>query len=163
MCCENGAVTAELTEVLDAVVRALGGTPRAGQTEMAEAVGAALAGSEHVLIQAGTGTGKSMAYLVPVLLHTTATGERAVVSTATLALQRQIVGIDAPLAAKVVREETGKTPKVALLKGWHNYVCKHKVRDRKSTRLNSSHVAISYAVFCLKKKKNQQTTARQVY
>jgi len=120
-------VTAELTEVLDAVVRALGGTPRAGQTEMAEAVGAALAGSEHVLIQAGTGTGKSMAYLVPVLLHTTATGERAVVSTATLALQRQIVGIDAPLAAKVVREETGKTPKVALLKGWHNYVCKHKV------------------------------------
>src|SRR5699024_12759062 len=65
MCCENRAVTAELTEVLDAVVRALGGTPRAGQTEMAEAVGAALAESEHVLIQAGTGTGKSMAYLVP--------------------------------------------------------------------------------------------------
>ncbi len=127
MCCENRAVTAELTEVLDAVVRALGGTPRAGQTEMAEAVGAALAESEHVLIQAGTGTGKSMAYLVPVLLHTTSTGERAVVSTATLALQRQIVGIDAPLASKVVRQETGKTPKVALLKGWHNYVCKHKV------------------------------------
>ena len=127
MCCENRAVTAELTEVLDAVVHALGGTPRAGQTEMAEIVASALADSEHVLIQAGTGTGKSMAYLVPALLHTTNTGERAVVSTATLALQRQIVGIDAPLASKVVREQTGKTAKVALLKGWHNYVCKHKV------------------------------------
>lgn len=127
MCCENRAVTAELTEVLDAVVHALGGTPRAGQTDMAGIVSSALGEAEHVLIQAGTGTGKSMAYLVPVLLHTTATGERAVVSTATLALQRQIVGIDAPLASKVVREKTGKVPKVALLKGWHNYVCKHKV------------------------------------
>src|SRR5699024_8929240 len=43
-------------------------------------------------------------------------------------LQRHIVGIAAPLAASVVEETTGKDPKIALLKGWHNYVCKHKVR-----------------------------------
>lgn len=117
----------ELSAALDAVVDALGGSPRAGQQEMAEIVGEALTEGEHALVQAGTGTGKSMAYLVPALLHTTRTKERAIVSTATLALQRQIVGTDAPLAAEVVKEQTGRSAKVALLKGWHNYVCKHKL------------------------------------
>lgn len=120
-------MNSELSDVLDAVVTALGGSTRAGQQQMAALVASALAEGGHKLIQAGTGTGKSMAYLVPTLLHAMETGERAVVSTATLALQRQIVGIDAPLAASVVKEKTGKGPKVALLKGWHNYVCKHKV------------------------------------
>lgn len=116
-----------MTEVLAAVVDKLGGATREGQVQMAELSAAALGNSEHVLIQAGTGTGKSMAYLVPTMLHTTATGERAIISTATLALQRQIVGIDAPLAAEIVAERTGTAPKIALLKGWNNYVCKHKV------------------------------------
>lgn len=116
----------DLQTVLETVVSELGGTPREGQQRMADLVAGALDNGEHLLVQAGTGTGKSMAYLVPTLLHAMRTGEKAVISTATLALQRQIVGIDAPLAANTVKDTTGKKPKVALLKGWHNYICKHK-------------------------------------
>ena len=119
-------MTAELTRVLEAAVEALGGSHRPGQQQMAQLVAGALADSEHLLVQAGTGTGKSMAYLVPTLLHAARSGDRAIVSTATLALQRQILGIDAPLAVSVVKEATGMAPEIALLKGWHNYVCKHK-------------------------------------
>ena len=79
------------------------------------------------MVQAGTGTGKSLAYLVPTLLHAVRSGERAVVSTATLALQRQVIGHDLPLVADVVADRLPRPPAVALLKGWHNYVCKHKI------------------------------------
>ncbi len=121
-------VNSQLQSVLAAVVDELGGTARTGQQRMTDLVAEALREGNHALIQAGTGTGKSMAYLVPTLLHTLQTRERAVISTATLALQRQIIGIDAPLAARVVKEHTGKSAKVALLKGWHNYICLQKVR-----------------------------------
>ena len=63
-----------------------------GQVEMAEAVAAAMDEGRHLLVQAGTGTGKSLAYLVPSLLH----GDRVVVATATLALQHQLVERDIP-------------------------------------------------------------------
>ncbi|WP_248259031.1 ATP-dependent DNA helicase [Georgenia sp. EYE_87] len=108
-------------------VAALGGTPREGQQRMARAVAEALAEERHLLVQAGTGTGKSLAYLVPTLAHAVTTGRKAVVSTATLALQRQVLVHDAPRVADVVAARTGARPDVALLKGWHNYLCKHKV------------------------------------
>lgn len=126
----DAAVTAEASdvdEVLDAVVSRMGGARREGQHEMARAVAAALEGSEHLMVQAGTGTGKSLAYLVPTLLHAVRSGERAVISTATLALQRQVLGHDLPLVAEIVEGRLPRPPAVALLKGWHNYLCKHKI------------------------------------
>ncbi|MEE6274033.1 ATP-dependent DNA helicase [Georgenia sp. MJ206] len=113
--------------ILDVAVARLGGSRRAGQEEMTTAICDVLAEPAPLLVQAGTGTGKSLAYLVPVLEHAARTGERAVISTATLALQRQVLTHDVPLVADVVAERTGVRPAVALLKGWQNYVCKHKV------------------------------------
>ena len=114
-------------EVLDGAVGRLGGGPRRGQREMTRRVARAIASGTHLLVQAGTGTGKSLAYLVPAMVHAVDDGERAVVSTATLALQRQILTRDAPLAADAVEALTGRRPVVALLKGWQNYLCRHRV------------------------------------
>ena len=86
------------------------------QLELAEAVAAALAERTPLLAEAGTGTGKTLAYLVPAL----ATGGRVVVATATRALQAQLVEKDAPLAAKAI----GRDVQVAMLKGRENYVCR---------------------------------------
>jgi len=79
-------------EALDAAVVAIGGQAREGQIEMAEAVANALTDRHHLLVQAGTGTGKSLAYLVPAIVH----GKKVLVATATLALQRQLVERDLP-------------------------------------------------------------------
>ena len=114
-------------EALDGAVGRLGGGPRRGQREMTRRVARAIASGTHLLVQAGTGTGKSLAYLVPAMIHAVDDGERAVVSTATLALQRQILTRDAPLAADAVEALTGRRPVVALLKGWQNYLCRHRV------------------------------------
>jgi ATP-dependent DNA helicase DinG len=84
--------TPSVKQVLAAAVEALGGQERSGQIQMAEAVGRALASGEHLLVQAGTGTGKSLGYLVPSMLH----ARRVVVATATLALQHQLVERDIP-------------------------------------------------------------------
>ena len=118
---------ADVAALLADAVASLGGTSRSGQEQMAEAVAGALDSGEHLLVQAGTGTGKSLAYLVPVLAHAVESGKRAVISTATIALQRQVLVHDAPRVAEVVAARTGLHPDVALLKGWHNYLCKHKV------------------------------------
>ena len=112
---------------LDEAVRRLRGAPRPGQVEMAARVADALETRTHLLVQAGPGTGKSLGYLVPVMVRAVDAGERAVVSTATLALQRQILTRDAPLAADAVEVVTGSRPGVALLKGWQNYVCRHRL------------------------------------
>ncbi|OLO52370.1 ATP-dependent helicase, partial [Actinomyces oris] len=112
---------------LDAAVRSLGGSPRQGQTTMAQEVAQSLADGTHLLVQAGTGTGKSLGYLVPAMVHAVQAGHRVVVSTATLALQRQILTKDAPLAADAVEQVTGTRPEVALLKGWQNYLCRHRL------------------------------------
>ncbi|MCL3860155.1 ATP-dependent DNA helicase [Actinotalea sp. K2] len=114
-------------DLLDRAVQALGGVHRAGQHEMARAVADALEAREHLLVQAGTGTGKSLGYLVPALRHAVLAEERVVVSTATLALQRQVVTRDLPLVAQAVAPRLPRTPEVALLKGWHNYLCRQKV------------------------------------
>lgn len=116
----------DLDALLSAVVRSVGGSPREGQIEMVERVSEALESDGHLLVQAGTGTGKSFGYLVPTMAWAAATGKRAVISTATLALQRQIMLHDAPRVKDAIHNELGAHVNVALLKGWHNYVCLRK-------------------------------------
>lgn len=94
---------------------------------MTEAVEAALSGGDALLAQAGTGTGKSLAYLSAALTAASEGGMRTVISTATLALQRQILVKDAPVVAEAVEQICGTRPSVAVLKGWSNYVCRHKI------------------------------------
>ncbi len=111
--------------VLEAAVHGLGGEERPGQVAMAEAVAAAIHDRTHLLVQAGTGTGKSLGYLVPALLHP----ERVVVATATLALQHQLVERDLPALADAVSEVLGGRPSFTVLKGRSNYACLHRVRE----------------------------------
>ncbi len=118
--------TPDVDHLLDVAVAALGGAPREGQRRMAREVADAVAKGEHVMVQAGTGTGKSLGYLVPAVRHAVLEDERVVVSTATLALQRQVMTRDLPLVADALAPELPRPPRVALLKGWHNYVCVHK-------------------------------------
>lgn len=123
------AASAErVAELLDVAVQALGGTHRPGQVAMAEAVSAALGTGEHLLVQAGTGTGKSLAYLVPAVLHAKHRGNRVVVSTATRALQAQLVRRDLPRLADAVEPLLERRPRFAMLKGRSNYACLHRVR-----------------------------------
>jgi ATP-dependent DNA helicase DinG len=112
-------------EVLEAAVRALGGQHRPGQVEMVKAVDRALDAREHLLVQAGTGTGKSLGYLVPALLH----DERVVVATATLALQHQLVERDIPTLLDAIEDLLGERPAYSVLKGRSNYACLHRVRE----------------------------------
>jgi ATP-dependent DNA helicase DinG len=126
---QDRAGAERVRELLDAAVAALGGTHRPGQVAMAEAAAASIRSGEHLLVQAGTGTGKSLAYLVPAVLHADGTDGPVVVATATLALQAQLVDRDLPLLAKAVEPALGRTPKWATLKGRANYACLHRVRD----------------------------------
>ena len=91
----------EVRSALSAAVFAIEGSPREGQIEMAEAVANALSDRHHLLVQAGTGTGKSLAYLVPALVH----GKKVLVATATLALQRQLVERDLPRVKDALEKE----------------------------------------------------------
>lgn len=97
-----------------------GYAPRPQQVEMAEAVAAAIAGGTSLICEAGTGTGKTFAYLVPALLS----GRRIVVSTGTRHLQDQLFDRDLPL----VRKAIGQPVNVARLKGRDNYLCLHRLR-----------------------------------
>lgn len=112
-------------EVLAEAVSALGGQTRDGQVLMAEAVTAALTDEEHLLVQAGTGTGKSLAYLVPALLH----DKRVVVATATLALQHQLVERDLPRLVDSIKHHKDVKSAYAVLKGRSNYACLHRIRE----------------------------------
>ncbi|AEW96936.1 MULTISPECIES: ATP-dependent DNA helicase [Streptomycetaceae] len=114
-----------LTDLLHAAVAAVGGVERPGQVAMAEAVAAAVDDGSHLLVQAGTGTGKSLGYLVPAL----AQGERVVVATATLALQRQLVERDLPRTVAALKPLLRREPQFAMLKGRSNYLCLHRVHE----------------------------------
>lgn len=114
-----------LTDLLHAAVTAVGGVERAGQVAMAEAVAAAVDDNSHLLVQAGTGTGKSLGYLVPALAH----GERVVVATATLALQRQLVERDLPRTVAALKPLLRREPQFAMLKGRSNYLCLHRLHE----------------------------------
>ncbi|WBB48863.1 ATP-dependent DNA helicase [Verrucosispora sp. WMMA2044] len=107
-------------ELLSAAVGAVpGGTARPGQQRMAAAIEECVASGDHLLVQAGTGTGKSLAYLAPAL---TVDGP-VVVSTATLALQSQLVEHDLPRLADAVEPLLRRRPTFAVLKGRHHYLC----------------------------------------
>ncbi|NNM44469.1 ATP-dependent DNA helicase [Knoellia koreensis] len=116
-----------LDELLHAAVQGVGGTERPGQVEMAHAVADAIDKDEHLLVQAGTGTGKSLAYLVPAIVHAQATDKPAVIATATLALQAQIVDRDMPRLADALEPVLGRRPTYGLVKGRRNYLCAHKL------------------------------------
>ena len=111
-------------QLLSAAVGAVpGGSARPGQQAMASAIDKAVRDREHLLVQAGTGTGKSLAYLTPALL----VDGPVVVSTATLALQNQLVEHDLPRLADAVEPVLGRRPTFAVLKGRHHYLCLAKM------------------------------------
>ncbi|NDB07623.1 MAG: ATP-dependent DNA helicase [Actinobacteria bacterium] len=112
-----------MLEALDAAVESIGGTPREGQRTMALAIADAIESENHLLVQAGTGTGKSLAYLIPAL----ASGKRALVATATLALQRQLIERDLPRIKSAVEKSLGREVSFAIYKGVGNYLCKQKL------------------------------------
>ncbi|MFZ0158898.1 MAG: ATP-dependent DNA helicase, partial [Kineosporiaceae bacterium] len=120
-------VDVALNPLLDAAVQSVGGMPRAGQQQMAEAVAAAMDSGEHLLVQAGTGTGKSLAYLVPAIAHAVRRRQTVVISTATLALQAQVVERDLPRVADALEGLLGRRPTWQLVKGRANYLCRHKL------------------------------------
>src|SRR5471032_1133203 len=92
---------------------------RPEQAVMAKAVGAALARLEPLIVEAGTGTGKTFAYLIPALLS----GRSVIISTGTRTLQDQLFRRDVPMLAKAL----GLPAKLALLKGRTNYLCRHRL------------------------------------
>ncbi|WP_405179870.1 ATP-dependent DNA helicase [Nocardia sp. NBC_01377] len=116
-------------ELLSTAVQALGGKERDGQVTMATAVDHAIDTKEHLAVQAGTGTGKSLAYLVPSLRHAVRTGRTVIVSTATIALQRQLVDRDLPRLADALSGKLGRQAKFAILKGRNNYLCLNKINS----------------------------------
>ncbi|MGY5126702.1 ATP-dependent DNA helicase [Streptomyces nigrescens] len=126
-----------LPDLLHAAVTAVGGTERPGQVAMAEAVAEAVDEQSHLLVQAGTGTGKSLGYLVPALAHgmgaPPARGSegrgRVVVATATLALQRQLVERDLPRTVETLHPLLRRRPEFAMLKGRSNYLCLHRLHE----------------------------------
>src|SRR4029079_1853944 len=98
---------------------------RPGQREMSDAVASAIDHGRHLIVQAGTGTGKTMAYLVPAVL----TGKRVVVATATKALQDQLAAKDLPF----LQAHLGRPFDWAILKGRSNYICMQRVRELQSS------------------------------
>ncbi len=112
----------------------LAGSPdfeyRPEQQEMAEMVGLALQRESSLVVEAGTGVGKSLAYLLPAMIHGLETGRKAVFSTHTINLQEQLMKKDLPLVRKLV----GKPFRAALLKGRGNYLCPARL---KRARMNS--------------------------
>lgn len=119
------AMSEKVREALDAAIIAIGGAPREGQIEMAEAVANALSDSHHLMVQAGTGTGKSLAYLIPPLVH----GKKTLVATATLALQRQLVERDLPAVVPALEKVLGREITYAIYKGVGNYICLQKMNS----------------------------------
>jgi ATP-dependent DNA helicase DinG len=127
----SGSTSVEPSPVklLATAVSAIGGAERAGQTRMAQAVWDAITDGTHLAVQAGTGTGKSLAYLVPAFELAAARRGPVVVSTATIALQRQLIERDLPRLADALRPELGRPPQFAMLKGRNNYLCLNKIRN----------------------------------
>jgi ATP-dependent DNA helicase DinG len=118
----------DISPLLVAAVAGVGGAERPGQVKMAEAVAHAIGSGEHLAVQAGTGTGKSLAYLVPAVRHAVAENACVVVSTATIALQRQLIDRDLPRLAESLKPLLGREPVFAILKGRRNYLCLHRLQ-----------------------------------
>ena len=116
-------------ELLATAVTALGGSERSGQLQMATAVADAFETGQHLAVQAGTGTGKSLAYLVPAIVRAVSDDTPVVVSTATIALQRQLVDRDLPQLVNALTDALPRAPRFALLKGRQNYLCLNKIHN----------------------------------
>jgi ATP-dependent DNA helicase DinG len=112
-----------VASLLALAVAGIGGAERPGQVVMTKAVQRAIETGEHLAVQAGTGTGKSLAYLVPAIRHAVTSHATVVVSTATIALQRQLIDRDLPRLAAAIKAELGREPVFAILKGRRNYLC----------------------------------------
>jgi ATP-dependent DNA helicase DinG len=125
----NGRALPPVPDLLAAAVAGIGGAERPGQVVMAEAVERSLRSGEHLAVQAGTGTGKSLAYLVPAVAHALASGGAVVVATATIALQRQLIDRDLPRLAETLKPLLGQEPDFAILKGRRNYLCLHRLKS----------------------------------
>ncbi len=114
--------------LLATAVAGIAGAERPGQVAMTEAVNRAIETGEHLAVQAGTGTGKSLAYLVPAVRHAVEQDATVVVSTATIALQRQLIDRDLPRLAQALEPALGRAPVFAILKGRRNYLCLQRLR-----------------------------------
>lgn len=113
---------------------------RAQQQQMAMAVARALQEKQHLLVEAGTGVGKSFGYLVPSILFATAHRKKAVISTHTINLQEQLIGKDLPILEQVLPVKFSYT----MLKGRGNYLCTrrlHKAYQQASSLFTSPEVA----------------------
>ncbi|MBB4935806.1 ATP-dependent DNA helicase DinG [Streptosporangium album] len=113
-------------ELLNRAVEAVGGVERPGQITMARAVQHSIDSGDHLAVQAGTGTGKSLAYLIPSIRHAMTSEGAVVVSTATIALQRQLVDRDLPRLSEALASQLPHEPTFAILKGRRNYLCRYK-------------------------------------
>lgn len=112
--------------LLEIATADLDGTERRlGQQSMAESVALAIKTERHLVVQAGTGTGKTLAYLVPLL----ASGKRAVIATVTKALQDQLASKDLPHACASLSIHLGRNPSWAVLKGRNNYLCLQRLDE----------------------------------
>src|ERR1700728_2237905 len=113
---------------------------RPQQQEMAVAVARALQNREHVAVEAGTGVGKSLAYLIPSILFAVANKKKAIVSTHTINLQEQLTEKDLPMLAQILPVKFSYT----MLKGRHNYLCTrrlHKAAQQAASLFTSSESA----------------------
>ena len=131
----GSGVPADVAALLALAVDGIGGEPRDGQLAMVRAAQHAMASGQHLLVQAGTGTGKSLAYLVPAIRHAMALDARpdgksepptrrpVIVATATIALQRQLVERDLPRLVESLAPALPTAPTFAILKGRRNYLC----------------------------------------
>ena len=113
-----------------------GYAPRAAQAQLAQAIAEAMDGRSTLVAEAGTGTGKTYAYLVPALLS----GQRVIISTGTRALQDQLYHRDLPR----VREALGAGLRTALLKGRANYLCQYRMEQAKGEKFSSRELATQF-------------------
>ena len=137
-------MTDDVDAALSRVVERIGGQVREGQREMAQATRRAMADGRHLLVQAGTGTGKSFGYLVPAALQAIESGP-VVVATATLALQRQLLGHDLPTVAAALEDSLPRPLRYAVLKGRNNYVCLERLHRDPATAEDEQAVLIETA------------------
>ncbi len=124
--------------ILGAAVAGIEGSARPGQAQMAAEIAGSFASGDHLLVQAGTGTGKSLGYLAPALAYLAENPEsRVVIATATLALQAQLATKDIPAAVAACYQVTGKKISHAVVKGRGNYACLYRARDGRGAEQDS--------------------------
>lgn len=114
-------------EILQTCIERIGGSKREEQVQMCNLASRSFSLEGAQLVGAGTGTGKSLAYLAAAFQQVIDHGKRVVISTATLALQRQLLSCDIPTVEGACRQLGYPLPNVAVLKGWSNYICRWKL------------------------------------